>query len=523
MSADRATKIQRTDSRTYPSAAYHDMESSLLSSEVHQPYLSPVATSLQRSRRNSTRMSHSPRQDKTYISSLSQSPSTPSTGELTNPTTFTSIGMSQQSSQAGNLLCSAVEMMKMNSQTSVVSNTSTNAGGSPFDDSFSFPSTNHSNVPISDIDRSHYVGYTGGIVDDLGSHSPTTLPSSDFFLSSSIVAEDTGMQRSGSIESSSSNQSRASRRSLKDVIQSTRFIAPKVDNGESLSRESSSSGHQLVRIGSDDGSSKLFGVLTKAPYVRPKHEKKKCTFCNEHPTGFRGDHELNRHMERKHSSIRKYWVCTDISSDKKFLSNCKACRSNKRYNADYNAAAHLRRSHFNPKEKGRKGKVDPEFKRGAKSGGDNPPMEVVKLWITEKQEFILPQSNDERILGGAGSELFNEAIEDFHHQPPNDFEASSTSTANLNIRSTNHLSTALPQYSSSQPQYYNNTPFQLTAPTTHTADFDLSCDTSVNDASIKSIVGTIDTSIADVSDMIFDLDMPLEHQNMFSDMNDASF
>jgi hypothetical protein len=68
--------------------------------------------------------------------------------------------------------------------------------------------------------------------------------------------------------------------------------------------------------------------------------------------------------------------------DKKFLANCKHCRNKKVYGAYYNAAAHLRRAHFHPRKRGRKGKNDE--KRGGIGGGDHPPMEHLKQhWIKE--------------------------------------------------------------------------------------------------------------------------------------------
>lgn len=138
----------------------------------------------------------------------------------------------------------------------------------------------------------------------------------------------------------------------------------------------------MKRVLSEDGSSKDVAPITKAPYIRPHHAKIMCTQCDIRPEGFRGTHELERHVQRAHALYRKGYICVDDSSDKKFLANCKHCRNKKVYGAYYNAAAHLRRAHFHPRKRGRKGKNDQ--RRGGIGGGDDPPMELLKQrWITE--------------------------------------------------------------------------------------------------------------------------------------------
>ncbi|KZL79697.1 key lime pathogenicity protein [Colletotrichum incanum] len=133
-------------------------------------------------------------------------------------------------------------------------------------------------------------------------------------------------------------------------------------------------------------------AVAKGTYTRPKHPKVFCDMCNEHPDGFRGDHELRRHINAKHEGVVKKFVCRDpstigIQSGVQAinpLSKCKQCVARKQYGAYYNAAAHLRRTHFKPKTpRGKNKRGDDEEKRGGKGGGDWPPMNELKQWMEE--------------------------------------------------------------------------------------------------------------------------------------------
>lgn len=197
------------------------------------------------------------------------------------------------------------------------------------------------------------------------------------------------MKPSTSSESNSSTTaapSRAARRTQEQIAHGARPIAPKRETHDAHLQPDPSDPNRMIRISSADGTTKEVAAIPKASVQRPPRQKTYCHLCNDQPEGFHGEHELRRHIDRVHAQVRKVWVCVDISPDKTFLANCKACRNGKRYGANYNAAAHLRRTHFNPCQRGRGGRGKDSEKRGGKGGGNHPPMDVLKLWMRETIE-----------------------------------------------------------------------------------------------------------------------------------------
>lgn len=349
-------------------------------------------------------------------------------------------------------------MLKLNSHMSDVnSNLSTSMQDSPLD-LCRLATTKDCSPSQFEAQFSYLVGHAGGMYGDALHSQSSSVPEISSSLQSAIDAEAAVMKRSSSTETNGSSQSRVTRRSQEQLAQSSRPIAPKLDNATLMSRQPSasstaSSDHQMVRIRSADGSMKDVVSIAKVPYVRPTHEKVKCTQCDEHPDGFRGEHELRRHTDRAHSVLRKAYVCIDISPDRKFLASCKACRNNKKYNAYYNAAAHLRRTHFNPKEKGRKGKgsIKPEEKRGGKGGGNEPSMEILKAWMKEIDDRVpqnMPPYED-------GDDEEDNTVENAYLQPihgdPFSQHSFTPSTPSINIPDANLNAYTPPMFAMSAP------------------------------------------------------------------------
>lgn len=151
------------------------------------------------------------------------------------------------------------------------------------------------------------------------------------------------------------------------------------------------------------------GIAPKAKATRLSHERTFRNTCNLKPEGLGGPHKLRRHVENTHVTNRKMWICKDISPDQEFLSKCKACRERKAYGAYYNAAAHLRRTHFNPREKGKKADNFPKAR-------DYPPIDVLKLWMEEIDVPVTTQRLREEEYGlglhGSGSIFEDPALDD---------------------------------------------------------------------------------------------------------------
>ena len=177
-------------------------------------------------------------------------------------------------------------------------------------------------------------------------------------------------------------------------------------------------------------------AIRKPSYQRPKHDRTYCNLCESHPDGFRGEHELRRHIDREHKETVKKWICIEPTDGNNHsvpivpISKCKACSQQKKaYGAYYNAAAHLRRAHFNPKTKGRS-KSQQAIGNGTESSKANinePSMlELKNHWMKEVEERV--DFSVANFSVDPADDSDNELIEDFGDSDPrhildNDFLA----------------------------------------------------------------------------------------------------
>ncbi|KAF7532067.1 hypothetical protein G7Z17_g13678 [Cylindrodendrum hubeiense] len=226
----------------------------------------------------------------------------------------------------------------------------------------------------------------------------SSAPNGHSFLSSPNMERSISNTSCASAKSTASTLERRAKDARERIIQQAKStaIAPRPEESPAESNTGPTASKRDPKI-----------PVKQSNYQRPKHPKVFCDQCQDHPEGFRGDHELRRHVNAKHEGIVKKFICRDpadvglVSKVQAInpLSKCKACVTGKLYGAYYNAAAHLRRTHFKPKTPRGKNKNNDE-RRGGKGGGDWPAMSDLKLWFEEKhvkvdqQDALSPDQDD---------------------------------------------------------------------------------------------------------------------------------
>lgn len=369
-----------------------------------------------------------------------QTPSTPSTAQLTHATTFDN-PMSRTSSHFNDNF----DMMRINSNTSYSELSPVDHVYDQFTPTSSSPC--HIRRSSSEEQKQLLAGTGGASHDSQFSHS---LPHSQD--SGSFGAK---MEKSDSNESNSSSSSRSKLRlKIQNENALSRPLAPRGGDGNAMSRSNSS--QSMLRSDSKDGQDKV--AISKPTYQRPKHDRVYCKQCESHPEGFRGEHELRRHQDREHKKFIKKFICVQPTGEGRLkpilpLSKCKACgQLQRKYGAYYNAAAHLRRAHFKPKaSKGRgKGLKDVEEKRGGKGGGDWPSMTELKHWMKEV-EVVAIENDASQQEQEEEADLSDNEVDAAPEQIPN--FAINNNANNVNNNNNDYQNT---YYTEATPYYQQN-------------------------------------------------------------------
>jgi hypothetical protein len=147
------------------------------------------------------------------------------------------------------------------------------------------------------------------------------------------------------------------------------------------------------------------------PHIRPSSH----VLCTECSDTFRGPHELQRHWDRVHALTRRMWICVQPAESpfqpQKPLNACKQCKQGKQYKVYYNAAAHLSRGHFCPRERGRRPRAETTGEQSLSLKTSNEPsIEELKAhgWM---KEITVPNSSsriepdDDRVNTATGEGL----------------------------------------------------------------------------------------------------------------------
>lgn len=358
----------------------------------HSPDLQPTAPSVSITHSPALGPGEMPSQDFSYLAATRQqnfnwqTPHSPasitSDAGLTTASTATSAPMSR--CNTSDILCEPFNMIRVDSNMSRCDisdiSDSTTVGGCK-------ASQFGQNFPTSHLNFSSESCFSQ-------SQSQSSFPEPSLYapFSPSTEMKHSPSQESYASSSSSQSLSRMSRRVQEQNAQSkARPLAPKMESSESSSSDEMPM-QKFVEVTSDDGTIRHKAEIPRTTRQQPQRKTTFCTMCSDHPQGFHGDHELRRHRERHHATYRKVWICKDNSTNGEArpvvpLANCKACRNDKTYGANYNAAAHLRRAHFYPCKNKRGGRGKISEGRGGMGGGEKPPMEELKNWMFEQWEI----------------------------------------------------------------------------------------------------------------------------------------
>ncbi|KAI1324418.1 hypothetical protein F5Y16DRAFT_402481 [Xylariaceae sp. FL0255] len=296
-------------------------------------------------------------------------------GSMTSAPTYDTSPMTRQNSHLdmeNQSVAGGVQMMSMNSQMSYYADSSQPSldcvGASPL------------GKPPCTEDTLFAVG--SNLAPPAVHQYPSTT-SNDCLLMPSNMERSTSNTSSMSMKSTTSSLSQRAKASLNEQIQ----------RAQSLSIKPKPVDHSTSDMHSEATRDSNKAAISRPKYVRPKQPKVFCDQCNEHKDGFRGEHELRRHKDAKHQQRVKKYICVDPKEKGlpvnvtivNSLAKCKACKSQKKYGAYYNAAAHLRRTHFKekPSRSKHRNSGSEDEKRGGKGGGDWPSMHELKNWMKE--------------------------------------------------------------------------------------------------------------------------------------------